>query len=229
MNSRRGITFVEAVIGILIATTMATAIIGFYVHAHKMETHGSQALDSLQDAQQLLAYLLDDLQALAPEDVTKPKSWITFKDVDDDEKYELIFQRWTDLEESTGEAERMTVTYEVNPSFDGKSKGPSDYYLHRSTEISGTTWKLARGGLRDFEAKAKFSYWTIIDGEKVYRDGTHIPPHNPKDIKRFWISVSLKIQQFNKTGQPTTQLPLTIEVFPRQFCKTIHSRWIGTD
>ena len=227
MRNRRGITFIEAVIGILIATTMATAIIGFYVHAHKMETHGSQALDSLQDAQQLLAYLLEDLQALAPPDTTKPKSWITFKDIDDDERYELVFYRWSELDESDGSAERIKVTYEVNPAFDGNPKGPEDYYLHRSTDVGGNTWKLARGGLRDFEAKARFSYWTIIDGEKIYRDGVSLPPANYGDIKRFWISISLKIQQFNKTGQPTTQLPLTIEVFPRNFCRKMHSRWIS--
>lgn len=227
MRNCRGITFIEAVIGILIATTMATAIIGFYIHAHKMETHGSQALDSLQDAQQLLAYLLEDLQAIAPPDPTKPKSWVTFKDIDDDERLELVFYRWSELDQSHGFAERIKVTYEVNPAFDGKPKGPNDYYLHRSTDVGGKTWKLARGGLRDFEAKAKFSYWTKIDGERVYRDGVTIPPANHGDIKRFWISISLKIQQFNKTGQPTTQLPLTIEAFPRNFCKKMHSRWIS--
>ena len=227
MKNRNGITFIEAVIGILIATTMATAIIGFYIHAHKMETHGSQALDSLQDAQQLLAYLLDDLQSLAPPDPTKPKSWVTFKDIDDDERFELVFYRWMDLNATDGTAERVKVTYEVNPAFDGKPKGPRDYYLQRATEGTDKTWKLAREGLRDFEAKAKFSYWTIVDGERVYRDGVTIPPPNHGDIKRFWISISLKIQQFNKTGQPTTQLPLTIEVFPRNFCKKMHSRWIS--
>ena len=66
MSSSRGaFTLIEVMVCVVIGAVVFGAIIGFYSHATRMEMHGSQALDSLQQAQQLLGHLIDDVQAMA--------------------------------------------------------------------------------------------------------------------------------------------------------------------
>jgi len=223
MRNRTGITFIEALIGVFITSIMLGAIVGFYVHAHKAETHGAQALDSLQDAQQLLTYLLDDLQALAPPPEQAPAEWVAFRDVDDDGKPELVFHRFTGIDESSGRATRQTITYEVNPPTTDTAAGPREHYLLRTA--GADTKYLARGGLRTFTVRPHFGCRQDDGGLRRYVDDRPAPP-TVEGVARFWLELSFTVEQFNETGEPTTTLPVRCQVFPRALNSHLHDHWI---
>lgn len=218
MRGTSGLTLVEAVVGLAVAFLMVGAVIGFYVHAHKAEIHGGQALDSLEDAQGLMARLQEDLQALAPPPGTPAADWVVVRDGDGDGFPEVSFSRWAAVDEDTGRPSRVEVTY-----------GLRSDALSRTSSDGGPPWSLSRDSLREFSVVPRFGYWTTVGGRRTYLDDASAPPAPGEGtVTRFEVVIDIVLQQSNRTGEPTTRLPVTVRLAPRAFNAGLGSHWIGS-
>lgn len=217
MVGRRGFTLVEVVLSVGVAAVLIGGLMYFYVGVRRAEFHGSQALDSLDQAQALMGWLVEDLHAMAPSGAG-PAEWFRKSDADGDSLPEYRFERWGALDAS-GAGARVAVEYRVAP-------GPT--VVRRATDRPGQEQQLVRSGLRSFSAELLWTYRRGQGASETLVLASSTPPGAGDALELAFVHVEAVLQQESRAGVPTTTLPVSVDVYPRELNAYARRHWIAS-
>lgn len=227
-RGRGGFTLLEAAVGVALVAALVAGLAWLADRAGRPGRPEGGARDPLGQVELLSLRLLEDLQALSPDESRPPTEWLSSGDLDGDGRAELGFRRIAGIDPA-GRVRRVHVEYEARPATataSGAPVGPTvlrtERGLREGARPEVTTFEA--GGLGDFAAVVRWTWRGARDG--AWREAVTTAP-GPGDVPvRVWVEVSFVLGSASLGPEAAASLPVSFNVFPRELNRRLQRRWI---